>query len=116
MSFDNLPASKPAPRRPKTAPVFCVGWRAFVNWPASAAPHGMPVPLTDAAGQPLANDLGDGQPVEIVAWNPRSRDGVLYRVRRIADRTEWWIEARYLRREAIANASSPSAAASTPHR
>jgi hypothetical protein len=103
MAFENLPASKPVPRRTKNAPVFCVGWRAFVHWPARGGKTPAPVPLTDATGRPLANDLSDGQQVEIVSWRPRSREGVLYQVRRVGDGSEWWIEARYLRREARAD-------------
>ena len=95
MAFDNLPPSKPAPRRAKNQPVFCVGWRAFVHWPQRSTP----VPLVDSAGQPLANDLVDGQEVEIVSWRPRSREGLLYQVRRRTDGSEWWIGAIYLRRQ-----------------
>ena len=98
MAFENLPLSKPTPRRDKKPEVFCVGWRAFVNWPTP----GVPVPLTDASGHPLANDLSDGHQVEIVSWRPRSREGVLYQVRRLLDGSEWWIESRYLRKNAVA--------------
>ena len=101
MAFDNLPPSKPAPRRVKKEPIFCVGWKAFVHWP----PHGTqtmgPVPLLDAAGKPLASDLVDGDEVEIVSWRPRSREGLVYQIRRLADGTEWWIGAPYLRRERL---------------
>ena len=105
--FDNLPASKPAPRRARNAPVFCVGWRAFVHWPLRGAPTPGPVPLMDANGQPLANDLADGQQVEIISWRPRSREGLLYQVRRLADGSEWWIGAHYLRRQALAVVAPP---------
>ena len=104
--FDNLPASKPAPRRARNAPIFCVGWRAFVHWPLRGGGVG-PVPLTDANGQPLANDLADGQQVEIVSWRPRSREGLLYQVRRLADGSEGWIGAHCLRRQALAAAAPP---------
>ena len=97
--FNNLPASKPAHRRAKNDPVFCVGWRAFVNWPQPEGQLASPVPLTDTAGRPLGNDLVDGQEVEIVSWRPRAREGVTYQVRRLADRSEWWIAAVYLRRQ-----------------
>jgi len=109
MAFDHLPPSKPVPRRAKTGPVFCVGWRAFVHWPPRGLQAVEPVPLTDTNGKPLANDLADGQQVEIVSWRPRSREGVLYQVRRLADGTEWWVEARYLRRHAL-----PEPAAESP--
>ena len=36
-SHSHLRAAKPAPPRPKKPPVFCVGWRAFVNWPQPAS-------------------------------------------------------------------------------
>ncbi len=57
----------------------------------------------DATGQPLANDLADGQQVEILSWRPRSREGLLYQIRRTADGSEWWIGAQYLRKHAIAD-------------
>jgi hypothetical protein len=98
MAFENLPMSKPKPRHEKKPEIFCVGWNAFVHWPA---PRG-PVPLTDTTGKPLANDLTDGQQVEIVSWRPRSREGLMYQVRRLTDSSVWWIEARYLRRHAVA--------------
>jgi len=111
MAFDNLPPSKPAPRRAKNAPIFCVGWRAFVHWPLRGQTL-MPVPLNDASGKPLVNDLLDGQQVEIVSWQPRSREGLLYQIRRVADGTEWWIGAQYLRREAVfSSAGEPAASA-----
>lgn len=103
--FDNLPPSRPAPRREKNAPVFCVGWRAFVHWPLRAgSDEAEPVPLLDTNGKPLHNDLVDGQQVEIVSWRPRAREGVSYQVRRVADGSEWWIGAQYLRRQAHAEA------------
>src|SRR5512140_524773 len=98
MAFDNLPPSKPAPRRARNAPIFCVGWRAFVHWPLRGTQTSECVPLMDTNGQPLANDLADGQQVEIVSWRPRSRDGVAYQIRRSTDGSEWWIAVAYLRR------------------
>jgi hypothetical protein len=53
--------------------------------------------MIDAAGKPVANDLADGQEVEIVSWRPRAREGVAYQVRRSADGSEWWIAVQYLR-------------------
>ena len=97
-SHSHLRASKPAPRRPKNAPVFCIGWHAFVNWPQLAGTTPSPVPMIDAAGKPVANDLADGQEVEIVSWRPRAREGVAYQVRRSTDGSEWWIAVEYLRR------------------
>ncbi len=97
-SHSHLRASKPTPRRSKNAPVFCVGWRAFVNWPQPFGKTPSPVPITDGAGKPIANDLTDGQEVEILSWRPRAREGVAYQVRRSADGSEWWIPVDYLRR------------------
>jgi hypothetical protein len=113
MSFDNLPASKPASRRTKSGPVFCVGWRAFVNCPQLAGQPPRSVPLIDAEGKQLANDLADGQEVEIVSWRPRAREGLSYQVRRLLDGSEWWIAAGYLRRLREAG-SSPAAEAGRP--
>ena len=61
-----------------------------------------PVPLLDSFGQPLSNDLADGQEVEILSWRPKSSQGSLYQVRRIADASEWWISASHLRRQSHA--------------
>jgi len=75
------------------------------------------VPLTDANGQPLANDLADGQQVEIVSWRPRSREGLLYQVRRLTDGSEWWIGAHCLRRQALATSvSAPDPATNAARR
>jgi hypothetical protein len=98
MAFEALPTSKPAPRRAKNEPIFGVGWRAYVNWPQSAGRPPSPVPLIDASGKPLANDLSDGDEVEIVSWRPRAREGLSYQIRRLSDGSEWWIGAVYLRR------------------
>lgn len=109
MAFDNLPASKPAPRRPKNEPVFGVGSHVFVHWPQPAGQPLHPVPMTDGSGTPLANDLTDGQEVEIVSWRPRSREGVAYQIRRLIDSSEWWIAAVYLRRLRTPQASTGGA-------
>ena len=97
-SHSHLRASKPAPQRPKNAPVFCIGWHAFVNWPQLAGTTPSPVPMIDRAGKPIANDLADGQEVAIVSWRPHAREGVAYQVRRSTDGSEWWIAVEYLRR------------------
>jgi len=102
MSFDSLPPSKPAPRRVKNDPIFGAGWHVYVNWPPSAARPSGPLPLIDAAGNPVANDLADGDEVEIVSWRPRSREGLSYQIRRLRDGSEWWIAAVYLRRSRVA--------------
>ncbi len=103
MAFENLPLSKPMSRRPAKGPVFCVGWRAFVNWPTDAV---LPVPAMDRGGSPLANDLADGQEVEILSWQPRSRRGLLYEIKRLGDGTEWWIAGAHLRATGEAQALS----------
>ncbi len=106
-AFDNLPASKPAPRRTKKEPIFCAGWRAFIHWPQPADHVPRAVPLADACGKPLANDLADGQEVEILSWRPRAREGLTYQIRRLGDGSEWWIGAAYLRRQRDADAVTP---------
>lgn len=97
-SHNHMRSSRTVPRRPKTGPVFCVGWHAFVNWPQAAGETAGPVPMIDATGKAIANDLSDGQEVEIVSWRPRAREGVAYQVRRSTDGSEWWIAVQYLRR------------------
>lgn len=104
--YDNLPPSKPAPRRTSKGPVFCVGWRAWVNWPSKEGQARSPVPLFDAGGRALPGDLSDGEEVEILSWRPKSRQGALYQIRRIADDSEWWIAAIHLRRQARAMVGS----------
>jgi hypothetical protein len=86
-----------------------------VHWPPRPGSHGPePVPLLDTNGKPLGNDLVDGQEVEIVAWLPRAREGVVYQVRRAADGSEWWIGAQYLRRHARADAVTAPVADAAP--
>lgn len=97
MAFENLPLSKPAKpagRRSAKGPVFGVGRRAFVHWPREAL---APVPAMDRDGSPCVNDLADGQEVEILSWQPRSRRGCLYEIRRLGDGTEWWLGSAHLR-------------------
>lgn len=100
MEFGNRNGRTPKPviRERKIAPVFCVGWRAFVNWPQAAGEPPSPVPVSDSFGKSVDNDLADGQEVEIVAWRPRSRESALYHVRRSADGQEGWIDVQCLRR------------------
>lgn len=98
MAFSNLPASKPAPRRAKNELILGVGSRACVNWSQPAGQPSRAVPMTDATGQPVANDLTDGQEVEIISWRPRSREGICYQICRLSDRSLWWISSIYLRR------------------
>ena len=107
MEFDHLAPSKAAPRRPRNAPVFAVGCRVFVHRPARGLPAEPVTPL-DTHGHPITTDFGDGQQVEIVAWQPRSREGLLYHVRRLSDGRECWIGAHDLRREALASVPDPT--------
>jgi hypothetical protein len=55
--------------------------------------------MQDTNGRPLLNDLVDGQQVEILSWRPRASEGTLYQIRRLADGSEWWINAKYLRKQ-----------------
>ncbi len=111
MAFETTPTSKPSggrpsknSRRPK-GPVFCVGWHAFVNWPSSAT-NG--VPALDRAGASFTNDLVDGDKVEILSWQPRSSHGLIYEIRRVADRTECWLSAAQLRATGTPPAATPT--------
>jgi hypothetical protein len=67
--------------------------------------------MTDDSGAAVGNDLTDGQEVEILSWRPRSREGLSYQIRRLSDRSEWWIAATYLRRGAAALTESALAGA-----
>jgi len=73
-----------------------------------------PVPLIDSSGNPLPNDLADGQEVEIVSWRPRSREGLAYQIRRLGDGSEWWIGAGYLRRQRRAEEAGVTVAERVP--
>src|SRR6516164_4760090 len=70
--------NSPTPRRAKNDLVLGVGSHAYVNWSPPVGEPRRPVPMIDAAGTPVDNDLADGQEVEIVSWRPRSRDGLSY--------------------------------------
>lgn len=96
-TYSHLRPSKPAARRAKNAPVFCVGRYVFVNWPQPRGAAPSPVPMIDGGGKPIANDLVDGEEVEIVSWRPGAREGVTYQIRRRSDGCEWWIPVEYLR-------------------
>lgn len=101
-AFTRAPAATAKQRRESSGPIFCVGWKAFVHWPVAMRKTEQ-VPLTDGNGMSLANDLVDGQQVEILSWRPRSRDGLTYQIRRVADGNEGWLVAHYLRRQAAAD-------------
>jgi hypothetical protein len=115
MQFSNSQWRAPkgdAPRN-KNAPVFCVGWRAFVNCPPAADDSAGAVSMTDATGVPIPSDLADGQEVEIVSWRPRSRASAIYQIRRSADGKEGWIGVENLRRLRKAPPSGASTARTT---
>lgn len=111
MAFDGSHQARSAPRRAKSGPVFCAGWRAYLNLPATTVG---PVALASTGGEVAVDGLSDAQTVEILSWRPRSREGLLYQVRRIADGAEFWIEARYLRRQAAPDPTADASAGSPP--
>jgi hypothetical protein len=95
MSFQRFGSG---PRPTKNELVVGVGSRAFVNWRPADGTAAEGVPMLDGSGARLANDLADGEEVEILSWLPRSRDGLSYQIRRLRDGGEWWIASTYLRR------------------
>jgi hypothetical protein len=97
--------SKPSRRRDPVGAVFCVGHRVFVHWPAQSTKG---VPAFDREGSPKQNDLRDGQEVEILSWQPASRIGTLYEVRRSCDGAEWWLGNTHLRATAAPVADAVS--------
>ena len=101
-------------QRAKNEFVVGVGSRVYVNWSPPVGQPAHPVPMLDAAGRVLANDLTDGQEVEVVSWRPRSRDGLSYQIRRLSDGSEWWIAAAYLRRLPTRPALPPADRAQQP--
>lgn len=109
-AFERSPAPRTKSRRESSGPIFCVGRKAFVNWPPRALQPVEGVPLTDGKGKRLPNDLSDGEQVEVLSWRPRSSDGLLYQIRRVADGREGWISAHHLRREATAKVLEDPAA------
>jgi hypothetical protein len=93
--------SSPPPRRAKNDLIVGVGWHAHINWLQPAGEPRCSLPITDTSGQVVENDLADGEEVEILSWRQRSRAGVIYQIRRLRDRSEWWIAASYLRRARV---------------
>jgi hypothetical protein len=113
MAYRNLPAaSRPA----RNELIIGVGWRAYINWAPAPGRTKQPVPMIDASGNQIGNDLVDGQEVEIVSWQPRSRAGLTYQVRRISDGTDWWIAAKYLRRRLAPRPAAEHAPTELPDR
>jgi hypothetical protein len=99
VAFLKAPTPKSTTRLDKNALILCVGWKAFINWPRTGGRTPEPLPINDAQGEAVANDLTDGQEVEILAWRPHAREGLAYQVRRTSDRKVWWVRSLYLRRE-----------------
>jgi hypothetical protein len=113
MTYRHGPATRPA----KNELIIAVGWRAYINWSPAPGETRQPVPMIDGSGNPIGNDLVDGQEVEILSWLPRSRAGLSYQVRRISDGTDWLIAAKYLRRRLArgpAAEHAPAARESSP--
>jgi hypothetical protein len=99
--------------KPKTDMVVGIGAHAFINWAPPDGTTRRGVPMIDGSGATIANDLCDGEEVEILSWRPRSREGLSYQVRRMRDGREWWIAAIYLRRLPSARGVGASSAAPT---
>ncbi len=103
------------PTRPGTDKLIIgVGWRAYINWSPASDAGTRPLPMTDGFGNQIGNDLVDGQEVEIVSWQPRSRAGLSYQVRRISDGSAWWIAAKFLRRRPVRDATAEDALSAAP--
>jgi hypothetical protein len=98
VAFFKTPAPKPSTRLDKNELILSVGWHAFINSPGSAGRRSEPVPINDSRGEAIANDLVDGQEVEILAWHPHASQGLAYQIRRLTDGKVWWLRAVYLRR------------------
>ena len=78
--------------------ILAVGWRAFVNAPASLRER---IITMGADGDAAANTLADGDEVEILGWRPRMTDGTRYQIRRLSDGREWWIGVSFLRKARV---------------
>ena len=86
------------------APIFAVGWRAYVASPVGAPAR---LALSDEAGADANGvSMADGTEVEIVAWRPRS-NGTRYRVRSTRAGLEGWLAAGSLRRSVSSSAANP---------
>ncbi len=112
------------PRGPKNSPtlrmrvpVYAVGQTVFV---ARSAGSRAAVPLTDDGGTLNVAKLGDGTPVCILGWRPRSPTSASYQVRTTATGLEGWLPVENLRRTAkavpTADLSSAGSRAAAPKR
>ena len=90
------------PRTRKTELLVSIGGHAFVDMPNGGNGQDPNPPINDSHGQPLSNDLCDGEEVELLAWNPRFPGGLAYQIRRLGEKQEWWLHARYLRTAKLA--------------
>jgi hypothetical protein len=97
VAYYRPPAAK-TPRTSKDEALFAVGWRAFVHWPQKSGDQVTSVPVASPGGDPVRNDLSDGQEVEILAWRPFATGGLSYQIRRLSDGSEYWVRALYLRK------------------
>jgi hypothetical protein len=98
MAYYRAPAAKSAPHALKNELLVPVGWHAFVNWPQKTGERATSVPLANNTESASANDLSDGQEVEILAWRPFASGGLSYQIRRLSDSSEFWVRALYLRK------------------
>ena len=98
MAYYRAPVAKSALHASKDELLIAVGWHAFVNWPQKVGERTTSVPLS-TTGVSAANDLSDGQEVEILAWRPFASGGLSYQIRRLSDGNEFWIRALYLRKK-----------------
>ncbi len=92
-------SSDPAIRNQLLLPI---GRHAFIHLPESCADHDDFTPFGDKPGQRPANELCDGQEVEIIAWRPLAPRGLSYQIHRLSDHREWWATATCLRKTASA--------------
>jgi len=106
MSFFKSQSRRESAISLKNQLLLAIGRHAFVHLPHASGRPGESAPMSDDAGWAVANDLTDGQEVEIMAWRPRSPQGLAYRIRRLSDGKEWWIQALYLRQSSLVAAAA----------
>lgn len=101
MAYNRSPLPRQSSPALKNELLIAVGGHAFIDLPHSDTRPLRSVPMRDEGGQPVDNDLIEGQEVEILAWRPQAREGLAYQVRRLIDGREWWMLARYLRKSRL---------------
>lgn len=77
-----------------------IGRRAFIHLPNASVEHDDFTPFGEKPSQRPANELRDGQEVEIIAWRPLAPRGLSYQIHRLSDHREWWARATCLRKTA----------------